>query len=105
MSLRQLAANTLRTPLSTLAAVTADHRDDLDQLRAELERAKATDADTAELESLIDRLERHLDEDDEHEEHGIVDRLEEAVTQYEVEHPGVTSIFARIVDTLSAAGL
>jgi uncharacterized tellurite resistance protein B-like protein len=91
--------------LSTLDVVTDDHRTDMEQLRAEIDRAKASDADTTDLEALVARLERHLDEDDEHTEHGIRDRLEEAVKTYEVEHPEVTSIFARIVDTLSAAGL
>jgi hypothetical protein len=105
MRLGRRSANASRTPLSTLDAVTADHRDDLDQLRTELERAKASETDTTELESLIDRLERHLDEDDEHDEPGMIDRLEEAVTSYEIDHPEATSIISRIIDTLSAAGL
>lgn len=91
--------------LGTLAAVTDDHDRDLEQLRAEIARASQTDADTTELEALVQRLERHLDDDDDHQEAGIVERLEDAVKQYEVEHPELTSIFARIVDTLSAAGL
>ena len=91
--------------MSTLGCVADDHRTDMEQLRAEIDRAKESDADTTDLEALVERLERHLDENDEHEEHGMVDRLEDAVTRYEIEHPEVTSIFARIVDTLSAAGL
>ena len=104
-SVRFGSLNASPRSFATLAVVTDDHRTDMEQLRAEIDRAKASDADTTELEALVERLERHLDSEDEHTEHGIRDRLEDAVQTYEVEHPEVTSIFARIVDTLSAAGL
>lgn len=85
--------------------MTDELRHDLDRLRDQIDRVRAGATDEQHLSELLDRVERHLDEDDEHEEPNLVERLEDAITRYEVEHPELTNVVSRIINTLSASGL
>ncbi len=79
---------------------------DLDELRAELDRLPAEAAGRARLLALLARIEAQIDDADRAEpRESLVHGLEEAVTDFEVEHPRAATVLRRLVQTLSAMGI
>jgi hypothetical protein len=79
-------------------------KEDLAQLRSELNRL-ATDAPGRErLLALVERIEAELGAAPQRNE-PLVDGLSSAITDFEVEHPQATAILQRIVATLSSMGI
>lgn len=82
-------------------------RDGLERLRAERDRLPAEDRDNRErLDALIAEIEdrlAHPDDRDRH--HGLVERVREAIEEFEVEHPRATAILNDIMVTLANMGI
>lgn len=80
----------------------------LQQLHDELERIQPKDAETAaSLEAIKAQLRAALDESDETvvDRETLIDRLNEAAYQLEVDHPGVASLMNTVINTLSNLGI
>jgi len=83
-------------------------REDLDRLRAELERSSALDPKARELlEDLARDIEGHLESTGaaDHTQDSLVDRLRSATGHFEESHPNLTAAVGRIADALSALGI
>jgi Domain of unknown function (DUF4404) len=77
-------------------------RRDLAELRAGIERFEDGEEERDQLAALIDRVEAHLAEP---EDEGLVDHARASATRFENDHPDLSRLLERIVDTLSASGL
>ena len=79
----------------------------LEQLRVELDAAEhAEAADRERLEGLVGSLRHRLEhprEDNEDQE--LLERLTDALTRYEVEHPRITDVLNRITLALGSMGV
>jgi hypothetical protein len=81
-------------------------RDDIAALRAELEHGATRDPDLrARLRQLLDDLEQRLGGMDESQHRRLLDDLQDAVRQFEAEHPRATGILNEIMVTLSNMGI
>lgn len=79
---------------------------DLGELRQELERLPADAQARQHLLALIARIEAQLDEARESEpREALVRGIDEAVAEFEVEHPRAATLLQRIVHTLSSMGI
>jgi len=80
-------------------------RQTLNELRAELADSDTGDAETRErVQAAADELEAWLERAEEP-EGGLRDRMREAVTRFEEEHPTLASTVQRVVDALSDLGI
>ena len=76
------------------------------QLKSEIAALHADDEEARErLQSLVDELERRLDEDEAVEDEALMDSLRESVERFEVEHPRATGILNNIMVMLSNMGI
>lgn len=83
---------------------------DLTELRAEIERLPANAAGRERLIQLAQRIERQIDESakadaQEESEDSLIDGINEAAADFEVEHPRTTGLLRRIINTLSSMGI
>ncbi len=73
----------------------------IEQLRSVIDESKSlSNEDRTRLETLMARVETRADEDE-----GIVDHLEDALSQFETEHLDLVRIINRIANVLSAGGI
>jgi ABC-type transporter Mla subunit MlaD len=73
----------------------------INELRTVIDESKSlSDEDRTRLNDLMSRVETGADEDD-----GIVDHLEDALSQFETEHIDLVRIINRIANVLSAGGI
>lgn len=80
-------------------------RETLNELRAELADSDTGDAETrARVQAAADELEAWLERAEEP-EGGLRDRMREAVTRFEEEHPTLSATVQRVVDALSDLGI
>lgn len=81
------------------------HRD-LTELRAELDRLPADAPGRARLLDLAERIEAQIDESRDSEPRDTLVRgVNEAVAEFEVEHPRAAGVLQRIVQALSSMGI
>ncbi len=75
----------------------------LDDLRVGIDRFEDGHADRDDLSRLVERVEARLqpDQDDE----GLVDAAQQSAARFETDHPDLSRVLRRIVDTLSASGI
>ena len=81
-----------------------DLREQLDQLAAEIDRLAIDDRRKAELQTLVERVEQQLQSDSD-EPRDLREQLEEAMSQFEAEHPTFTGVLHRVLMTLSSMGV
>ncbi|WP_169577430.1 DUF4404 family protein [Sinimarinibacterium sp. CAU 1509] len=79
-------------------------KQDIAQLRSELNQLDADAPGRERLLSLVERIEAELGESSQRTE-PLVDGLSSAITDFEVEHPRATEILQRIVASLSSMGI
>lgn len=84
-------------------------RADLERLRSEIEQTQVTDpVDREELRRLVrdveDLLARSGDQPSIHDE-TLNQRLDDAVRRFEVTYPTLTTVIAKVLNTLSGAGI
>lgn len=88
----------------------------LRELRRELDEWEAGDRDPEQLRRLVDAVEDRLeraggdrDRDDDDDDDGVLDEVveevNEAVVEFETEHPRLAGILRQIADTLGGVGL
>lgn len=78
---------------------------DLERLRAEVNALSEDNPNSREkLNLLISDIEKQLDESSENDE-GLIDKLKDAIHQFETEHPRATAILNDIMVTLSNMGI
>lgn len=76
------------------------------QLKSEIAALHADDEEARErLQSLVDELERRLEEDEDVEDEALMDSLRESVERFEVEHPRATGILNNIMIMLGNMGI
>lgn len=82
-------------------------RDSLEQLRAEINQTGADGQEARrKLNDLISDIEHGLDNPDDHEHRAtVVASMNDAIAQFEVEHPRATGILNHIMVTLSNMGI
>lgn len=82
-------------------------RQSLNELRSELERLEAEEAQVRErLDALISGVETRLDEPDDSDQHqSLVEDLRQSISQLEVSHPRATAILNEIMVTLGNMGI
>lgn len=84
-------------------------RDTLEKLHRELEQAENLDDDSRErlqhlevhIQAVLDREESSSTEEDD----SLGDRLNDAIQEYEVTHPDLTTVLRHVMDILSGAGI
>lgn len=80
--------------------------EDLAALRTELDRLPADTAARERLLALIARVEAQLDaERDREPREVLVGGIDEAIAEFEMDHPRTAAVLRRIVDTLSSMGI
>jgi hypothetical protein len=80
-------------------------RELLEQLHKELERTDSIDENGRELlRNISADIQKFLDPSQENPE-SLLDRLQSAVDQFEVEHPAITAALSQMLNTLSNAGI
>lgn len=82
-----------------------DLREQLGQLAEEIDQLTIDEQRKVQLQALIERVEQQLETDDDEEPRDLRDQLEEAVSQFEAEHPTLTGVMRRILMTLSSMGV
>jgi predicted nuclease with TOPRIM domain len=82
-------------------------RQSLNELRSELERLEAEEAQVRErLDALISGVEMHLDRPDDNAQHqSLVEDVRQSISQLEVSHPRATAILNEIMVTLGNMGI
>jgi predicted nuclease with TOPRIM domain len=82
-------------------------RHSLDELRSEIERLEAEEAQIRErLDSLISGVEARLDKPDDSAHHqSLVQDLRQSISEFEVSHPRATAILNQIMVTLGNMGI
>lgn len=76
----------------------------IEELRTELDSVAKDDPETRDkLLKLISELEEKLEQPDEH--HSLIDTMNEAISNFETEHPRATAILNDIMVTLSNMGI
>lgn len=82
-------------------------RESLSELRSELERLEAEEAQVRErLDALISGVETRLDEPDDTDQHqSLVEEVRQSISQLEVSHPRATAILNEIMVTLGNMGI
>jgi len=63
------------------------------------EHLEASDADTQDLQSAVESFGADGNSDD------LVDRLREGALRFESSHPELSAVVARVIDSLTAAGI
>jgi uncharacterized protein DUF4404 len=87
-------------------AVEQDLRRLLDELRAAIDRTREGHEDRADLERLLQAVERRLEANPTEEEHGrLIGELREAAVRFESDHPVLGDSIRRAVNALAAAGI
>ena len=81
-----------------------DLHQQLEELRAELASSALSAAERSRIERLIADIREHL-EDERHEPQSLVDRLQDAVAEFEETHPRLTLVFGAVADSLSRLGI
>jgi hypothetical protein len=80
-------------------------RDILEQLHSELERTDSVDDKEREiLNHLSTDIQKFLDPDEDDDE-SLLERLQDAIDHFEVEHPTITAALSQMLNTLSNAGI
>lgn len=82
-----------------------DLREQLERLAEEIDQLGIDEQRKIELQGLIGRVEKQLDADDDEEPRDLREQLEEAVSQFEAEHPTLTGVMRRVLVTLSSMGV
>lgn len=82
-----------------------DLREQLEHLAREIDQLGIDDGRKAELQRLLERADRQLEQGDDEEPRDLRDQLEEAVSQFEAEHPTFTGVLNNILVTLSSMGV
>ena len=77
----------------------------LQALREEIKKLNTDDHRKQSLTTLADQIEQHVDDASNSKDQGIVESLEAAITEFEVEHPDLTAIINRLLVTLSNMGI
>lgn len=78
----------------------------VDELRAELDRLPDDAAGRERLHQLVARIDAQLDERRASEpQESFRQGMQEAVAEFEAEHPRAASLLRRVVDTLSSMGI
>jgi predicted nuclease with TOPRIM domain len=82
-------------------------RQSLNELRSELERLEAEEAQVRErLDALISGVETRLDEPEDSDQHQtLVEDVRQSISQLEVSHPRATAILNEIMVTLGNMGI
>ncbi len=82
-------------------------RKSLDELRSELERLEAEEAQVKQrLDALISGVETRLDKPEDKDLHqSLVQDLRQSISQFEVSHPRATAILNEIMVTLGNMGI
>lgn len=80
-------------------------RDLLEQLHSELERTDSVDDKGREMLSHLNTdIQKFLDPAEEDDE-SLLERLQDAIDHFEVEHPAITAALSQMLNTLSNAGI
>jgi type VI protein secretion system component VasF len=81
-------------------------REKLEALHAALREAGAADPESRELlRTVLADIQRLLDREAEHEPESLVDRLREAMEEFEESHPTLTEAAGRVIDALAKMGI
>ena len=82
--------------------------DELDRLRNELENVAISDTEAKDrINGLINDLEKRFDEsaDNSEDDESLIENIQDAISQFETEHPRATAILNDIMVTLSNMGI
>lgn len=74
-------------------------------LRAELEQLPENVSGSDKLRTLIDRLEQDLEQRDSEAHADLVDSVNRASAEFEIEHPQAAVLLRRLISALSSMGL
>ncbi len=78
----------------------------LQALRSEIQSLDTDESRKQSLNDLADKIEQQLeDSSPATKNHGLTETLEETISEFEVEHPDLTSIINRILVTLGNMGI
>ncbi len=77
----------------------------LQALREEINNLSTEEGRKQSLYALADQIEQQLDDSSEAKNLGLTQSLEETISEFEVEHPDLTSIINRILVTLGNMGI
>jgi hypothetical protein len=81
-------------------------REKLEELHAALREAGAVDPESRELlRTVLADIQRLLDQESGHEPESLVDRLREAMEEFEESHPTLTEAAGRVIDALAKMGI
>jgi biopolymer transport protein ExbB/TolQ len=77
----------------------------LQALRDEIDNLNTDESRKQSLNALADQVEQQFDDSSNSENQGLIESLEETISEFEVEHPALTSIINRLLVTLSNMGI
>ncbi len=77
----------------------------LQALRDEINNLKTDESRKQSLNALADQVEQQFDDSSNSENQGLIESLEETISEFEVEHPALTSIINRLLVTLGNMGI
>ncbi len=77
----------------------------LQALRDEIDNLNTDESRKQSLNTLADQVEQQFDDSSNSGNQGLIESLEETISEFEVEHPALTSIINRLLVTLSNMGI
>jgi biopolymer transport protein ExbB/TolQ len=77
----------------------------LQALRDEINNLNTDESRKQSLNALADQVEQQFDDSANPENQGLIESLEETISEFEVEHPALTSIINRLLVTLGNMGI
>jgi uncharacterized coiled-coil DUF342 family protein len=77
----------------------------LQALRDEINNLNTDESRKQSLNTLADQVEQQFDDSSNSGNQGLIESLEETISEFEVEHPALTSIINRLLVTLSNMGI
>ncbi len=77
----------------------------LQALRNEIDNLNTDESRKQSLNALADQVEQQFDDSSNPENQGLIESLEETISEFEVEHPALTSIINRLLVTLGNMGI
>jgi uncharacterized coiled-coil DUF342 family protein len=77
----------------------------LQALRDEINNLNTDESRKQSLNTLADQVEQQFDDSSNSGNQGLIESLEETISEFEVEHPALTSIINRLLVTLGNMGI
>lgn len=77
----------------------------LQALRDEIDNLNTDESRKQSLNTLADQVEQQFEDSSNSGNQGLIESLEETISEFEVEHPALTSIINRLLVTLSNMGI